>query len=75
MKLILDKNVAEIHKDGKLVIRLTGPCGCILGAHIPDLDVINVVKIEGVTACVEGDNFVAIDVKQDGGDCKTTCCE
>lgn len=73
MKLLLNKNVAEIRKDGKLVIRLTGPDGCILDAHIPDLDAINVVKVDGVTACVEGDNFVAIDVKQDVGCCPPSC--
>jgi hypothetical protein len=68
MKLILDKNVAEIYKNGQLVIRLKGPCGCVLDAHIPDPEVINVVKVDGVTACVEGDIFAAIDVQHQGCD-------
>lgn len=74
MKLILEKNFAEIHKDGKLIVRLTGHDNCALDAHIPDLTAINVVKVDNVTTCVEGDNFVAIDV-QHHGHCHTPCCK
>lgn len=73
MKLFLDKNIAEIYKDGKLAIRLSGPKGCILEAHIPDLSVVNVVKVEGVTTCVEGSDFVSIDVQQGNSD--FPCCD
>ena len=73
MKLILNNNAAEIYEDGKLVVRLTGPKGSVLDAHIPDPEIINVVKVDGVTACVEGGNFAAIDVQHQHHGCCKPC--
>lgn len=64
MKLVINKNVAEVYDGEKLVVRIEAPEGVLLDAQVLEPDAINVVKVAGVAVEVEGVCVENIDVEQ-----------
>lgn len=64
MKLVINKNVAEVYDGETLVVRVTAPEGVLLDANVLEPDAINVVKVDGVAVEVESVYVENIDVKQ-----------
>ncbi len=64
MKLVIDKNVAKLFVDNKLIVHIIAPEGICLNAHIHDTEAINVVKVDNVAVEVETAYVHNIDVEQ-----------